>query len=88
MCKNCYHRRGREKTAKNCDHTNRPLYAKGLCKPCYQTNYCKSKNMSNNFEYHDDNKEITFNKNQKNFSNLSKKNTKTFDREILLFEMV
>ena len=31
MCKLCYAKRGREKRAWKCPHTDKPLYAKGRC---------------------------------------------------------
>jgi len=87
MCKNCYHRRGREKTANNCEHADRPLYAKGLCKPCYQTNYCRAKNISNKIVHIHDKKEIPSNKTLKIFSNLPKKNTQKIDPSFFMSEV-
>ena len=44
MCKNCYHRRGREKKADKCPHTDKAHYSKGLCQNCYLAdNYLKRK---------------------------------------------
>jgi hypothetical protein len=77
MCKNCYHRLGRVKTPKKCDHKDRPLYALGLCKPCYQINYSKNKRTSDKFETNDENyNDKTYSKNQKNSVNQSIKNSK------------
>jgi hypothetical protein len=47
MCKNCYHRIGRDKKAYKCSHPNRALYALGMCKHCYQLNYAKKKKAIN-----------------------------------------
>jgi hypothetical protein len=43
MCKNCYHKKGREKNASKCEHKDKPLYAFGICKQCYQLNYSKKR---------------------------------------------
>lgn len=43
MCKNCYHAKGRTKKATKCPHSDRPLYAKGICKNCYLSTYHKDK---------------------------------------------
>lgn len=43
MCKNCYHSKGRTKKAFACEHHDRTLYAKGLCKNCYLSVYHKNK---------------------------------------------
>lgn len=43
MCKNCYHKSGRDKKATNCSHSERALYALGLCKQCYQASYSKKR---------------------------------------------
>jgi len=42
MCKNCYLKTGRVKKAEKCIHSDLPLYAKGLCKKCYQSVYTKT----------------------------------------------
>lgn len=47
MCKNCYHARGRTKKASKCEHSDRPLYAKGICKNCYLSIYHKKKRSAN-----------------------------------------
>lgn len=39
MCYNCYQSKGRDKKAWNCEHLNKPHYAKGLCKNCYHSLY-------------------------------------------------
>eukprot|EP00347_Sterkiella_histriomuscorum_P012957 403366569 len=39
LCRNCYHRKGRNKYATECPHSTSLLYAKGLCKNCYQNVY-------------------------------------------------
>ncbi len=39
MCNNCYHSIGRNKKAWKCIHTDKPLYALGVCQNCYQTKY-------------------------------------------------
>jgi len=41
MCKNCYHKRGRNKPA-DC-WTNKKMYALGLCQNCYMKHYGKEK---------------------------------------------
>lgn len=43
MCQNCYHAKGRTKKATKCEHTDRSLYAKGICKNCYLSIYHKKK---------------------------------------------
>ncbi|CDW83071.1 UNKNOWN [Stylonychia lemnae] len=43
MCRNCYHREGRNKRATDCPHLDRKLYAKGQCKNCYLSIYHKEK---------------------------------------------
>lgn len=45
MCKNCYHAKGRTKKAMECNHHDRPLYAKGVCKNCYLSIYHKDKRL-------------------------------------------
>ena len=39
MCKNCYHSKGRNKMASKCPHSDRKLYARGVCKACYLRDY-------------------------------------------------
>lgn len=41
MCNNCYHLLGRDKKAWKCEHTNKTLYALGVCQNCYQNTYMK-----------------------------------------------
>ena len=43
MCKNCYHSKGRTKKATKCLHSHKALYAKGMCKNCYISEYIKVK---------------------------------------------
>jgi len=43
MCYNCYHSKGREKTAWNCPHLEKIHYAKGMCQNCYHSLYKYSK---------------------------------------------
>lgn len=43
MCKNCYHAKGRTKLATECIHKDRLLYARGICKNCYLSDYHKQK---------------------------------------------
>lgn len=45
MCKNCYHAKGRTKKAIECEHKDRVLYAKGICKNCYLSVYHKERRM-------------------------------------------
>lgn len=56
MCKNCYHAKGRTKLATKCEHKDRALYAKGVCKNCYLSIYHKkkrkNKKISNEEEQH------------------------------------
>ncbi len=46
MCQNCYHSKGRTKKAFKCEHSERSLYAKGICKNCYLSIYHKKKRSS------------------------------------------
>jgi hypothetical protein len=39
MCVACYHKSDRDKKAFKCIHSDRALYAKGMCKKCYQNDY-------------------------------------------------
>lgn len=39
MCNNCYHSTGRNKKAWKCNHTEKALYALGVCQSCYQSKY-------------------------------------------------
>lgn len=48
MCHNCYHYRGRVKPATDCEHTERPNYARGLCKNCYLSEYHKERRRKSN----------------------------------------
>ena len=41
MCKNCYHKHGRNKIAECCP--NKKMYALGLCQNCYMKHYGKEK---------------------------------------------
>jgi hypothetical protein len=41
MCKNCYHKYGRNKPANCCP--NKKMYALGLCQNCYMKHYGKEK---------------------------------------------
>ena len=41
MCKNCYHKRGRNKPAECCP--KKKMYALGLCQNCYMKHYGKEK---------------------------------------------
>ncbi len=43
MCYNCYHSKGRDKKAWNCEHGNKMHYARGLCLNCYHSHYKISK---------------------------------------------
>lgn len=67
MCRNCYHRVGRAKIPINCGHSNRALYALGVCKQCYQANYTKIRNHKDdvddsNISYTNDDIKIEDNK--------------------------
>ena len=39
MCKNCYHKKGRDKLADKCPHIDSANYAHGVCKRCYLSEY-------------------------------------------------
>lgn len=41
MCNNCYHNKGRFRMAYKCEHTDRKLYALGICATCYHYKYSK-----------------------------------------------
>ena len=43
MCNYCYHNFGRTKMATKCPHTDRFVYAKGMCQPCYTNEYYMAK---------------------------------------------
>ena len=38
MCRSCYLLKGRFKKAE-CEHSDKPMYAKGLCLKCYRLDY-------------------------------------------------
>lgn len=44
MCKNCYHKWGRNKPATCC--ASKKMYAKGLCQNCYMKQYGKVKRIN------------------------------------------
>lgn len=45
MCKNCYHKHGRNKPATCC--ASKKMYAKSLCQNCYMKQYGKGKRIEN-----------------------------------------
>ncbi len=50
MCKNCYHAKGRTKMSDQCTHFDRPMYANGVCKNCYLSDYHKQKRLAKKSE--------------------------------------
>ena len=58
MCSNCYHSNGRFRMAWKCEHTDKKLYALGICATCYHFKYSKTrvkKNLNLNLKIKDQN---------------------------------